>query len=163
MGLRGRSNSEAEIFLAGVPGVLPSARGLCCEGQEQDSAWPRGPSLQTGMVCTRSANHALTISLQNGTAGHVTHLREKGVTLERAVKNSLAVTDHIIIRFATGNKTRWFMCNGFILETLKDNCFHKRFKDHDSCQMSDLPHVKHPVCVSESLRVKEKDTKFNES
>lgn len=65
MGLRGRSNSEAEIFLVGVPGALLSARELCCEGQEQDSVWPLTPSLHTGMVWTLSANQALTISLQN--------------------------------------------------------------------------------------------------
>lgn len=55
------------------------------------------------------------------------------------------------------------MSNGFILETIKDNCCNKHFKDCDAFQISDLQHIEHLVCVSKSLCIKEKDTKFDKS
>lgn len=78
MGLRGRSNSEAEIFLAGGAGAPLSARAPDgCVGHGQDSERPRASSLQAGMACTRSANQALTISLRTQ-QGHVTRGRGRG-------------------------------------------------------------------------------------
>ena len=130
MGLRGRSNSEAEIFLPGAPGVLLSARAHGCGvGQGQDSEWPLASSLQAGMVWTRSANHALTISLRNTASRHVTWGRGKGLPANATGQ----LRGHRPIGHRKQKQGGLLFKTVEIWKTMEDNWSNGRFKEVGLC------------------------------